>query len=292
MGHVGNEAKPFPGRQRARCPTAGSVRWNGGEPIPEGVVGARALGAIETPGLRPDQAEREQVQALRTRSLLERLTAQVCRIAARVRSRRQVSLGFFSELFGQRSRDDSVTQPTVTTVPDEPDYAEPEDYNPLPVLTLHRWDYGQGLDDDTSGYGFVTPDGRIWPAGKCIQTRWEDLGVLALSVAGVTYHADDLADPGFDPGQPVRLVPEPDNPVDPQAIAVRNWAGDKHAGYIKKGTTRRLRNRLRGQEFRVMALACRYELDDAHRRSLKIVIFRPDRLLGAEHVPPHPPLEP
>ena len=39
-----------------------------------------------------------------------------------------------------------------------------------------------------------------------------------------------------------------------------------------------------------MALSCGYDAaPPAGRRvSLKVAIFRPDRLLGAEHIPPHP----
>ena len=104
------------------------------------------------------------------------------------------------------------------------------------------------------------------------------------------YHLEDLQDPSFDPGQPLRLFPEPDNPYDANAIAIRNWAADKTAGYVKKGSTTRLRNLLRGEDVRVMALNCRYDAPPpgGRRASLKAAIFRPDRLTGAEHIPVHP----
>jgi hypothetical protein len=172
----------------------------------------------------------------------------------------------------------------------DPNYADPEDYECLPVLTLRPWDYGQGLDEAAAGYGFATPDRRIWAAHHCLWSTWDELGVLVINVVGETYHLDDLADPGFEPGSPVRLFPEPDNPHDPKAIAIRNWTADKTAGYVKKGSTSRLRNLLRGEDVRVMALSCRYDAaPPAGRRvSLKVAIFRPDRLLGAEHIPSHP----
>jgi hypothetical protein len=173
--------------------------------------------------------------------------------------------------------------------PESP-YAEPEDYDEFPILTLRPWDYGQGLESNTAGYGFTTDDGKIWPAGKCQWLFWKDLGVLVINTVGVKYHQDDLIDAGFDPGQPLRLVDEPENPADPNALAIRDWTATKTAGYVKQGSVRRLRRMLRGEELHVMALSCRYPDTGpgAGRESLKVVIFRPGRLLGADHIPQHP----
>lgn len=170
------------------------------------------------------------------------------------------------------------------------EYSNLDDYDEPPVLTLRPWDYGAGLDETTVGYGFTTPDGRIWPAGNCQWSSWKDLGVLVVNAVGEQYHQADLIDPTFDPGQPLRLVPEPDNPHDPKAIAIRNWAGDRTAGYVKKGSTSRLRNLVRGCDLRVMALSCRLDAPppSGQRASIKVVLFRPGRLLGADHIEPHP----
>jgi hypothetical protein len=174
--------------------------------------------------------------------------------------------------------------------PRDPDYAEPEDYERPPVLTLRPWDYGHGLEETAAGYGFATPEGRIWAAHQCLWSTWRELGVLVINVVGETYHLEDLADPSFEPGNPVRLFPEPDNPHDPKAIAIRNWTTDKTAGYVKKGSTSRLRNLLHAEDIRVMVLSCRYDAAPpaGHPIDLKVAIFRPDRLLGAEYIPPHP----
>jgi hypothetical protein len=170
----------------------------------------------------------------------------------------------------------------------ESQYAEPQDYDEFPVLTLRAWDYGQGLEPTTAGYGFTTDDGKIWPAGKCQWLFWKDLGVLVINTVGVKYHKDDLRSDGFDPGKPIRLVDERDNPADPNALAMRDWSTAKTAGYVKQGSVRRLRRMLRGEDLRVMALSCRFSEDGKERENLKVVIFRPGRLLGAEHVPAHP----
>ena len=174
----------------------------------------------------------------------------------------------------------------------EEEYADRDDYERPPLLTLRPWDYGQGLEETASGYGFTTPDEKIWPANRCLWSTWDELGVLVVNVVGASYHLENLSDPSFAPGQPLQLVPEPENPHDPRAIAVRNWTGDKTVGYIKKGSTSRLRNLLRGRELRVMALSCRYDQPPpaGRRVSLKIAIFRPDRLIGADHIPSHPSL--
>ena len=207
-------------------------------------------------------------------------------------------MGVLSELFSSQQRRSSARSPAAappvpTQAFGEEEYADRDDYEVLPVLTLRHWDYGHGLDKDNAGYGFTTPDGRIWAAHHCLWSTWDELGVLMIHAVGVSYHLDGLNDPSFDPGRPVRLFPEPDNPVDPKAIAIRNWTADKTAGYVKKDNTSRLRNLLRGEDLRVMALSCSYDAPPprGRRQSLRIVIFRPDRLIGAEHVPPHPGLD-
>jgi hypothetical protein len=170
-------------------------------------------------------------------------------------------------------------------------FADRRSYERMPVLALGRWDYGNGLDDTTEGYGFRTPDGRTWSAPSCLWSTWHELGVLVIAVTGTRHHQPDLSDPSFAIGSPVRLYAEPNNPHDAKAIAVRNWTAEKTAGYVKRGSTSRLRNLLRGHDIRVMALSCRYDEEDAAvRRSLTVVIYRPDRLLGASDVPAHPPV--
>lgn len=46
--------------------------------------------------------------------------------------------------------------------------------------------------------------------------------------------------------EPAKLVPEPDNPEDPNAIAV--YVEDKHIGYIAKGMTKRIQNLIDGDK--------------------------------------------
>jgi hypothetical protein len=59
-------------------------------------------------------------------------------------------------------------------------------------------------------------------------------GALYCSVHGISYHSEDAQRPEFDVGAQVRLVPEPDNPVDPLAIKVVAESGSTTlcAGYV------------------------------------------------------------
>lgn len=176
--------------------------------------------------------------------------------------------------------------------PELVEYVDRRNYVRMPVLTLRPWDYGNGLDPHTEGLGFRTPDGRTWAAHSCLWALWHELGVLVVPAVGTRHHLDDLSHPSFVPGCPIRLMPEPENPHDPMAIAVRNWTTDKTAGYVKRGNASRLRNLVRGQDIRIMALSCRYdELEPQRRVTLKVVVFRSERLVGADHIPAHPALD-
>jgi hypothetical protein len=62
--------------------------------------------------------------------------------------------------------------------------------------------------------------------------RWEDPRILVLPVAGVSYRADALADPSFDPGRRLALVPEPANEHDPNAVAIWNEERALQVGYV------------------------------------------------------------
>jgi hypothetical protein len=59
-------------------------------------------------------------------------------------------------------------------------------------------------------------------------------GAIHCSVHGISYHSEDAQRPEFDVGAQVRLVPEPDNPVDPLAIKVVAESGSTTlcAGYV------------------------------------------------------------
>jgi hypothetical protein len=64
--------------------------------------------------------------------------------------------------------------------------------------------------------------------------RWEDPRILVLRVAGVCFRPESLEDSSFDPGRPLSLVAEPDNPHDPNAVGVWNAERTLQLGYVPR----------------------------------------------------------
>ena len=62
--------------------------------------------------------------------------------------------------------------------------------------------------------------------------RWEDPRIRVVPVAGVSYRPAALDDPVFDPGRRLALVPEPDNPHDPHAVAIFDEKRTLQLGYV------------------------------------------------------------
>ncbi|WP_166805343.1 HIRAN domain-containing protein [Cryobacterium sp. TMT4-10] len=85
-------------------------------------------------------------------------------------------------------------------------------------------------------------DGRLWltepSTGLLVSVgnrRLRRMGIWTASVRGVGYHKAAVRNGAFQPGAPVRLLREPDNAYDKNAVAVCS-ADDAHpAGYINKG---------------------------------------------------------
>ena len=55
-----------------------------------------------------------------------------------------------------------------------------------------------------------------------------------VPVAGVSFRPDAVADPSFEPGLPLALVPEPENEHDPNAVGVWNALRTVQAGYVPR----------------------------------------------------------
>jgi hypothetical protein len=64
--------------------------------------------------------------------------------------------------------------------------------------------------------------------------RWEDERVRVVRVAGVSFRADAVADPSFEPGRSLALVPEPENEHDPNAVGIWNEERTMQAGYVPR----------------------------------------------------------
>jgi hypothetical protein len=92
------------------------------------------------------------------------------------------------------------------------------------VERLRLW-----LERDRRGAGY-----RLRDAATGERVEWEDERVRVVPVAGVSFRADDVRDASFDPGERLRLVPEPANEHDPNAVAVWNEARTLQAGYVPR----------------------------------------------------------
>lgn len=72
------------------------------------------------------------------------------------------------------------------------------------------------------------------------RVRWEDERIRVVPVAGVSYRAEALPDPSFDPGRSLTLVQEPDNEHDPNAVAIWNERRSLQVGYVPRGIAAQL----------------------------------------------------
>ena len=71
--------------------------------------------------------------------------------------------------------------------------------------------------------------------------RWNDPRLRVVPVAGVSYRAEALPDPSFDPGRRLALVPEPQNEHDPNAVAIWNEKRTVQLGYVPRDVAPELR---------------------------------------------------
>jgi hypothetical protein len=94
--------------------------------------------------------------------------------------------------------------------------------------------------------------------------RWEDPRIRVVPVAGISYRAEAAADPSFDPGRRLALVPEPGNEHDPHAVGIWNAERTLQAGYVPAT----LAPELRGDEQAVSLW--RYDGDEQSRGTLPV----------------------
>jgi hypothetical protein len=82
----------------------------------------------------------------------------------------------------------------------------------------------------------VTSSGWVNPKSRTAYRA----GLYSFAVAGTSHPKAATKAGRFTPGTPVRLVREPDNVYDPNAIAVYAENSTRVAGYVPKGQARRL----------------------------------------------------
>jgi Fe2+ transport system protein FeoA len=89
-----------------------------------------------------------------------------------------------------------------------------------------------GAGDELDGRGFYLREATSGDPIRWADRRLRAAGAHVVRVAGTSYRSDALRDPGFEPGEPLTLVREADNPHDPNAISVWNEARGAQAGYV------------------------------------------------------------
>ena len=94
-----------------------------------------------------------------------------------------------------------------------------------------------GLDPMSSGRNKFMRGFYIRDADTDRGISYEELselvpGAFVFNVAGTSHRQDALQGPAFAPGEPVKLIPEPENPYDRNAIAVWDTNRRKHIGYV------------------------------------------------------------
>lgn len=109
--------------------------------------------------------------------------------------------------------------------------------------------------------------------------RWEALprreGLESVKVAGVSHCMDPLQHPTFAPGKPLALIPEPDNPQDPNAIGVWNEGRTRQAGYLPHAVAKRISKQLaQHDDDRIGCLAIWESRKGRQRVGLRVLIVR------------------
>ena len=85
------------------------------------------------------------------------------------------------------------------------------------------------LERARSGY-------RLRDAATGEVVHWEDPRILVVAAAGVSFRAEALDDPSFDPGRRLALVPDPENEHDPNAVGIWNEERTLQLGYVPRET--------------------------------------------------------
>ncbi len=123
-----------------------------------------------------------------------------------------------------------------------------------------------------TGRGFVVvrvEDGQ--------RLAWETLprgdGLESLDVRGESHRAAALQSPAFAAGAPLTLVPEPENPYDPNAVGVWDRARTTQAGYMPREDAARIGKRLRAGES-VRCFVMWEERRRGQRVSLRVLLVR------------------
>lgn len=151
-----------------------------------------------------------------------------------------------------------AANPLIQSPPQRPGRAEPCKYE---LVT----------NETAKGRGYVV---RRLRDQKLLSWQFlpKEDGIQCLEVVGESYHREDLQRPGFAAGFPIKLVQEPENPVDHDAVAVRDASGKYQAGHLSRDDAPKILKRIRkGIGFRALVM---WEVNiDGQRVSLRILLM-------------------
>jgi len=134
---------------------------------------------------------------------------------------------------------------------------------------------------------FVAEDGtrvrgsglEIWDAeGRDVP--WDDYRRIDPSarnfkVAGAHYREEVLQSDAFAPGSALALVPEADNPHDPQAIKVLDATAAEHVGYVPADLCADVHELLAAHGDLAALVAWEWRLEDGRRSALRALVAPP-----------------
>jgi hypothetical protein len=123
------------------------------------------------------------------------------------------------------------------------------------------------------GRGYWLRDAATGAALSWDDARLAAGGARVVPVAGASYRIDDLQDAAFAPGQPLAIVPEPENEHDPNALAIWDDARRLKAGYVPAESARELAPPLQAVSL--------WEWREGDRRGgLRVLVAAPEVWIG------------
>jgi hypothetical protein len=95
------------------------------------------------------------------------------------------------------------------------------------------WYPDDGGEVWVAGYQLIDPESGRYLARDAPELAARRLHVVGVAGAG-SHHADALATPAVAPGMPLELRRDPDNPHDPNAVAVYPAGGGEQVGWVPR----------------------------------------------------------